>query len=220
MLVFGERRFIGAPFESEGELEQVVVANSEALFGPSSLYLPKALIRTKDGFGTIPDGFAIDLAARRWFVVEVELSTHSVWNHIAPQVAKQIIAAMTPASRQLLIDLVVEKVQTEVAWLDKFADEEIEIINIRQVLGEILATRPTVGMPIDAISTDLREWSATLNVVVNLWIVRKFVEFGHAEHILYEFPEEFRPALDTGEPASDNLGQARYDATLSDLVDL
>ena len=75
MLILGDRKFIEAAFESEEELERNVVANSEYLFGPASLYFPKTLIRTKDGFGTIPDGFAIDLDARRWFVVEAELGS-------------------------------------------------------------------------------------------------------------------------------------------------
>ena len=38
------------------------------------------------------------------------------------------------------------------------------------------------------------------------------MEFDHPEHVLYEFPEEFRPEVDTGPD------KARYDATLSDLV--
>lgn len=218
MLILSDRKFIDATFDSEQELEQVVVANSEYLFGPSSLYFPKALIRTKDGFGTIPDGFVIDLATRRWFVVEVELAKHNVWSHIAPQVAKQIIAAMNPASRQLLIDLIVDKVREDTATMEKFTDEEIEIIDIRRVLGEILETNPTVGMPIDSISSDLREWASTLRVSVKLWIVRKHVEFGHPERVLYEIPEEFRPALDTEQETLDASQHARYEVTVSDLI--
>ena len=219
MLIFGNRKFINTPFNSEDELERVVVANSEYLFGPSSLYFPKALIRTKDGFGTIPDGFVIDLAARRWFIVEAELAKHSVWNHIAPQVAKQIIAAMNPASRQLLVDLIVEKVQGDTAAKEKFTDEGIEDINIRRVLGDILEGNPTIGMPIDAISSDLQEWASTLKVSVILWIVRKHVEFGQPDQILYEIPEEFRPALDTGDAPDDKARQARYEVTIFDLID-
>jgi hypothetical protein len=218
VLILGDRKFIEATFDSEEELEQVVIANSEYLFGPSSLYFPKALIRTKDGFGTIPDGFVIDLATRRWFVVEAELGKHSVWSHIAPQVAKQIIAAMNPSSRQLLIDLIVEKVREDPTAMEKFTDEGIEVINIRRVLGEILEANPTVGMPIDMISSDLREWASTLKVNVKLWIVRKHVEFGYPERVLYEIPEEFRPALDTEEGESETTQQARYDVTLSDLI--
>ncbi|MBA4186936.1 MAG: hypothetical protein C0467_02855 [Planctomycetaceae bacterium] len=218
MLILDDRKFIEAAFNSEDELERVVIANSEYLFGPSSLYFPKTLIKTKDGFGTIPDGFVVDLAARRWFIVEAELAKHSVWSHIAPQVAKQIIAAMNPASRQLLTDLIVEKVREDASAMEKFADEEIEVIDIRRVLGEILEDNPIVGMPIDAISTDLREWASTLKVSVKLWIVRKHVEFGHPEQVLYEIPEEFRPALDTEEDDPNSDLKARYDVTISDLL--
>jgi hypothetical protein len=39
----------------------ILIDNYEYIFGPSSIYLPKGLILTPDGFGTIPDGFAFDL---------------------------------------------------------------------------------------------------------------------------------------------------------------
>ncbi len=42
MLIFRETKFIKSPFQSEAELEAVVVKNYEYLFGPNSLYLPKA----------------------------------------------------------------------------------------------------------------------------------------------------------------------------------
>lgn len=218
MLIYSDKKFIEAPFDSEEELERVVIANAEYLFGPSSLFFPKALIRTEDGFGTIPDGYVIDLASRRWFVVEVELAKHSVWSHIAPQIAKQIIAARNPTSRQLLTNLIVEKVRDDVAAMERFADEGIHVIDIRQALGEILATNPIVGMPIDAISSDLREWAATLGVSVKLWIVRKHVEFGQPDNVLYEIPEEFRPTLDTADDETGSISQSRYDVSLFDLV--
>ena len=102
--------------------------------------------------------------------------------------------------------------------MDKFAEESIEVINIRRVLGEILDTSPIIGMPIDAITSDLREWASTLRVSVKLWIVRKHVEFGRPEQVLYEIPEEFRPALDTAEEDATDGEQARYDVTVADLV--
>ncbi|MSU64030.1 MAG: hypothetical protein EXS31_16830 [Pedosphaera sp.] len=57
MLIASSTRFVQAPFESEEELENVVVQNYEYIFGPSSIYLPKGKISTPDGAATIPDGF-------------------------------------------------------------------------------------------------------------------------------------------------------------------
>ena len=157
MLIHNGREFIQTPFTSEEELESVVVENAESIFGPSSIYLSRSLLRTKDGFGTIPDGFVIELSTRQWYIVEVELARHNVWSHIAPQVAKQIIAAGQAASRRLLVDEVVQMMKRDDQVAEKFAEEGIQTVDIRKVLDEILESTPVVGMPIDAISDDLRE---------------------------------------------------------------
>lgn len=220
MLVVEGRKFVLKPFDSEDELERVVVENAEYLFGPSSIYFPKSLIQTRDGAGTIPDGYVLDLERRVWYIVEAEISRHSVWSHIAPQVAKQIIAASNPISKQSLVDIAAARVRNEPDLQDRFSDEGIHTIDIRRVLGDILAKEPIVAMPIDAVKDDLKEWAATLRIPVKLWIVRKYVEFGNPECVMYEIPEEFGPVVVTGqneEQAKKEL--ARYDVTIADLID-
>jgi len=220
VIIQGKTKFIAAPFSSEKELESLVQANAELIFGPDSIYLPKALIHTADGSGTIPDGFVIDLAMRRWFIVEAELAAHSVWSHIAPQVAKQIIAATQPASRRTLAEVVVNLVKENSAFREKFDDFEIPEIDIRQVLSEIFETRPIVGIPIDEVGTDLREWAQTLRVEVKLWVVRKLVEFGNQGHVIYEIPDEYRPVLDSSPDSGEQTsGLKYYDVGLADLME-
>ena len=46
MLIFKDIKFIKSPFDSEAELEKVIIDNYEYLFGPNSIYLPKAKIKT------------------------------------------------------------------------------------------------------------------------------------------------------------------------------
>ena len=41
MLIIDDRKFVLTKFDTEDELERVVVANAEYIFGPSSIYLPK-----------------------------------------------------------------------------------------------------------------------------------------------------------------------------------
>ena len=219
MIVAGSKKFISASFNSEQELEEVVQANAEYIFGPDCLYLPKSVIRTFDGFGTIPDGFVVDLASRRWFIVEAELAAHSVWNHIAPQVAKQIIAASQPASRRKLIESVVNQVKENSNLKEKFEELRIDEIDIRQILSEIFEKRPIVGMPIDHVGEDLREWAQTLKIDVKLWLVRKLVEFGNPENVIYEIPDEFNPVLETSPDTLPTESEVRYyDVSIADLV--
>ena len=220
MIILGEKKFIEAEFENEQEIEDVVIQNTEYFFGSSSIFIPKKLIKTKDGFGTIPDGFAIDLASRSWYVVEVELVQHSVWSHIAPQIAKQMIAVVTPESRQILEEIVIQMFNESEDVKEKIKEGKIKEIDIRKVLGEILSKPPVIGMPINRISQDLREWAATLRNDVRLWLVRKHIEFGAPENIAYEIPEEYRPVLDTTEEKEKPIsGITYYDVSLADLLD-
>lgn len=220
MLIVEGRKFVLKPFDSEEELERVVVENAEYLFGPASIYFPKSLIATRDGTGTIPDGYVLDLGRRVWYIVEAEISRHSVWSHIAPQVAKQIIAASNPISKQSLVDIAADRVRNDVDLQERFNDEGIHAIDIRRVLAEILAREPIIAMPIDAVKDDLREWAATLRIPVKLWIVRKYVEFGRPEVVMYEIPEEFGPIVDTGVNEEESKSElARYDVTIADLID-
>jgi len=219
MLLIDNRKFVVTAFDNEDEIERVAIENTEYIFGPSSIYFPKRLIRTVDGAGTIPDGYVIDLDGRRWYIVEAELSHHSVWNHIAPQVAKQIIAANNPATKQRLIEFVIDQVRDDVTLQDKFAEQDIETIDYRRVLNEILQTDPIIGMPIDGIKNDLREWAETLRVDVRLWLIRKYVEFDNPQNIAYEIPEEFRPAIITTRDKTSDSSIAQYDVSINDLID-
>lgn len=219
MLLLDSRKFVSVAFDNEDEIERVTIENAEYIFGPSSIYFPKKLIRTPDGTGTIPDGYVIDLESRIWYIVEAELAHHSVWSHIAPQVAKQIIASNTQETKQRLIEFVIDQVRDDELLQEKFADQKIEQIDYRRVLNEILQTDPIIGMPIDAIKNDLREWAATLCVDVRLWLIRKYAEFNNPENIAYEIPEEFRPAIISNRVENAERSNARYDVSIGDLVD-
>ena len=94
-------------------------------------------------------------------------------------------------------------------------------INVRQVLGDILETDPIIGVPIDGVTNDLRDWARTLKYKVKLWLVTKFVEFNNPQNIVFEFPEEFKPELDTEQEAEEqdtNREINRYDVEIIDLI--
>ena len=221
MLIFKESKFIKSPFNSEAELEKVVVDNYEYLFGPDSFYLPKTLIKTADGAGTIPDGFAIDIGERKWYVVEAELGHHDVWNHIAKQVSKQIVASLQLTTKQKLEDISAEMYERDDYTKEKFTALGIKSVNVRKVIRDILQEDPIIGIPIDVIPNDLKEWARQQRHKVKLWIVSKFVELNNSTNVVYEFPEEFKPELDTEQEAEQpaiNTEISRFDVEITDLL--
>lgn len=220
MLIINNTQFIEAEFDSEEELEDVVIENYEQIFGPSSIFLPKKLIKTSDGSGTIPDGFAIDLESRVWYLVEAELAKHSVWSHIAPQVSKQVIAAAQHESRKQIIELAIAQYEVQENTQEKFRDLSIREIHVRAVLNEILEKDPIIAIPIDKISNDLKQWTDTLKFQVKLWLISKFVQFGNKSNVGYQFPDEYRPNFDTTElKENGNRKIAYYDIAIKDLID-
>lgn len=220
MIILEDKKLIDAKFTDEQEVEGLIMLNSEHFFGPSSIFVSKKKIKTKDGFGTIPDGFAVDLSTRIWYIVEAELSHHNVWTHIAPQVTKQLLAAGRPETRQLLTEILVEMVNEDSSTKEKFDDESIKEIDIRKVLGEIFEKAPIIGMPIDAVTNDLRDWAATLKNDVKLWIVRKYVQFGNPKIVAYDIPEEYRPVFDTTDrELPPKSGIKTYDVSITDLME-
>lgn len=221
MLILNDKKFIKAPFINENELEGVVVNNYEYLFGPDSFYLPKTKIKTADGAGTIPDGFAIDLGQKKWYIVEAELGHHDVWNHIAKQVSKQIVASLQLLTKRNLEDISVDLYNQDDYLKEKFTDLGITSVDVRKVIRDILETDPIIGIPIDHIPNDLKDWARQQRHNVKLWIVNKFIEFNNSTNVIYEFPEEFKPIIDTEEesqPATANTEITRYDVELIDLL--
>ena len=193
MLIFKEKNFIQTPFDNEEELENVVIENYEYIFGPNSFYLPKKLIKTADGTGTIPDGFAIDLENQKWFIVEAELLKHSVWSHIAPQVSKQIIASQQADSKKTIALLAIEAIKKSP---EKLEDINVDVFKLGILLNEILEKPPIIGLPIDNTSNDLENWANTLSIFGSS---KKYQEIGNKKNIIYELPEEYKPFIDTEE---------------------
>ncbi len=216
MLLFGDREFVPSEFASEQELEDLVLDNAERIFGPWSLPLAKAKLRTEGGSGTIPDAYVVDLETRSWYLVEVELARHGVWRHIAPQVAKQLTASATAQSRQQLAELAFESFKKEPELLANIGDLGIKSIDLRQEIGRIFERQPIVAIPIDTIKPDLEQWAETLKADVRLWEIQKFSEFGAPSNLIYRLPEEFAPTFAT---QADAPGPVHYGVTLSDLLE-
>ena len=219
MLIVDDRRFITTPFRDEDEIENVVLKNYEDIFGPDTILLPKRLIKSPGGSGTIPDAFVVDLLQQQWFIVEVELSVHDVWRHIAPQVAKQLVAATTADTRGTLVETVVDLFKEDASVRAKFDDRGIAEIDVRGIVAQIFDADPIVAIPIDTIGKDLKLWADQLKVEVRLWTIRKLVDFEDQSRVAYEIPDEFRPTVDTRRGTGGLSGITTYDVSLADLID-
>jgi hypothetical protein len=197
MLVSDNERFVRADFENEAEIERVVQQFASHLFGDNSIYLPQARISTHGGVGTIPDAVVIDVASEEWYVVEAERGVHGTWQHIAPQVSKQLAAVRTEATKERILDLALRQVKEKGEVRQMLAELGIEDIAIHQRLLEILRKEPTIAIPIDFVPKDLTEWIVTLRNRAKIWIIEKYVSVDDPTQVLYSIPDESLPTIST-----------------------
>jgi hypothetical protein len=139
------RTFIEEGFRNEAEIEQVFFEHYQVLLGANVVLLPKSGIQTTGGAGTIPDAYAFDLDNNTWYLIEVELLHHGVWQHIVRQVSMQLTAARDSRSQEKILDKAVELYERDERIRGIVQEKEIKEIHLRKRLGDILKKEPLIG---------------------------------------------------------------------------
>lgn len=95
--------------ENETTLEKALQSNYEHIFGPDSFYFDlKSKVRSRSGIGSIPDGYVIFFDPDpnpKWAILEVELASHPIYDHLIPQLTKFNRALEDSPTRRKLMDL-------------------------------------------------------------------------------------------------------------------
>jgi hypothetical protein len=205
MLINDQKQYARAPFRDEAEIESVVQRFAEQLFGSAIIYLPQARIRTAGGRGTVPDAIVIDVESSEWYIVEAERSVHGTWEHIAPQVSRQLAAVVSPETLSGVLRLALEAVSSDAELKEAFRNLGVTELAIHGHIERILRRPPTIAIPIDGIPRDLQEWIVTLRTNVKLWVIEKFVSVFDDQDTLYLLPDENQPTLSTTQRAGSDL---------------
>ena len=66
------------------------------------------------GIGSIPDAYVIDLSKRELYIVEIELSSHPVYDHIVKQLTKFINGIENPHTRNQIINMLYEEINRDI----------------------------------------------------------------------------------------------------------
>lgn len=174
-------------FSSEEEVENVVLDNFKLLFGDYSILLPKSLITTNGGKGTIPDGIIVNFEAKQWYILEVERGIHGTWEHIAPQIVKQITAMANDETKNKITENCIKEINKKDGFIDLLSDIEIPAINIHGEINRILKKDPIVSLPIDLIPNDLEDWAKSMRVAVEIRLIEKYSDLNG--NILFNIPD-------------------------------
>lgn len=148
-------RYIEYQYKNESEIEEMIFEHSKKIFGEDSLLLAKRKIRAISGIGTIPDAFVLSLGDKKWYLVEVELKNHPLYEHIVPQISKFNTAIKNSDSQKKLIKMIYEEIKDDPQKNLIFQLKQIK--EVFKYITEILESKPQIIILIDGKNDELEE---------------------------------------------------------------
>ncbi len=150
---------------NEHELEQYVSDNSKRIFGENSFYFNKKnLIETKSGTGTIPDAYVIVISDKpTWYIVEVELSTHSVYDHMIPQLGKFIASLSNETTKRDIVQNLYNYIRADPILKATF-QQKIGEADMHKFLDELISTDYNLAIIIDKRISGLEDVGKALKI--------------------------------------------------------
>ena len=110
----------------EEQLEKIVQEHAADIFGKDSLYFNvKKKIKSKAGVASIPDGYLVCFSDPPiWYIIEIELSIHPVFNHIVAQANRFLNGIKNQSSLRQILTALDEEIEDNPV-LEKFIADRI-----------------------------------------------------------------------------------------------
>jgi len=165
MLIVDNVQYTLYSTSNEDELETFVEKQAERIFGQDSLYFSvKTKLKSLGGVGSIPDAYAITLTKpQNWFLVEIELSSHSLFNHIVPQLNKFVQGLNDPNSRRNIVEALYNEIKNDPV-LEAIVKEKIGSGEIFRFLSSTIDKPPILIVIIDEKTRELEEACSSIPI--------------------------------------------------------
>ena len=223
LLIDGVKYELWTP-PNEDEFEQRVKEHAQDIFGEHSIYLDrKQKLKSLSGIGSIPDGYVIVFGdSPEWHIVEVELSSHPLHDHIVSQVGRFIGGISNPNIQRVIVNAIDEQIKRD-AFLMLRLRKAIEPVEIHRFLADLVSKQPIITIIIEKETEELGE---ALNILRYPQI--KVVEFktfrregAEAVHVhlfepLYKLPPKSEPPIEIPKASSRNQ---LYQQFFSELIE-
>jgi len=147
-------RYLLHHYKNEPELENLVKEHIEFIFGNNSLFFEKSKIKSEAGIGSIPDGFIFLPFEQKWYVVEIELSQHPLYEHIVPQISRFNSAIKNPTTKRKIIDAFEEEIENNPNLNYKYKNIGIKKERYK-LLTEVININPEIVIIIDKKTKEL-----------------------------------------------------------------
>ena len=149
LIVDGVKYKLFKPGNEEKEFHPMVRQNSKEIFGKDSLYFDvKHILKTSSGIGSIPDAYVISPSQQQWYVVENELSSHPVYDHIVNQLTRFINGVENKNTRDQIIEMLYGAIN-ENAEMRAILQKSIGSVDVHHFLTKLIKEPTRIVIVID-----------------------------------------------------------------------
>jgi len=177
LVIDGVKYNLWIPKDEEKEFHPMVREHSKEIFGEDSIYFDlKYKLRSKSGIAAIPDAYVINLSKpSEWYIIENELASHEVYDHIVPQVSKFVDSIEELETQKSIVDALDNEINQ-----NKVLKEHIEKMTGQDTfrfLSKLISRPPRIVIVINEVVPEIERANKSLKRLANTEIVefRTFV---------------------------------------------
>lgn len=170
--------------ENEAALEMAIQSNCEHIFGPDSFYFDKKkMIKSRAGVASIPDSYVIFFdPTPKWCILEVELASHPIYDHLIPQLTKFNRGIEDSSTRKKLVELFYSTFNED-ELLKARLKQQIKTGEIYKFLSDLISEQPLIVIAIDQHTDELLEALRDIRGQVRILEFRIFHREGISDQI-------------------------------------
>lgn len=183
ILIDGVKYILKNP-DSEDDLEKIIEKNYKYIFGEDSFYFNfKRKLKSKSGIGSIPDGYLIIFNnIPEWYILEVELASHPLYDHIIPQLTKFNRGIESVSTKKSLIDMFYDEIKTN-PILEARVKEKIGSGEVYKFISDLISVKPSIIIVINERTSELEEAIRDIRGDVKILEFKIFRREGISEEI-------------------------------------
>jgi len=169
-------------YEKESELEDDVSKNLTTIFGDNCLFCPKIKLKSYSNMvGGIPDGLLLDFNKEKMYIVEIELGTHDLYEHITPQMTRFKRLFQNPRVRENIVEMFYNLVKSKKDLIEKIRSKNEEVY--RYLKNIVDSSKTNLILVIDVLDEE-KETIAKEDLNVN--IIVEFKKYKKSDKNAYK----------------------------------
>jgi uncharacterized protein YuzB (UPF0349 family) len=157
ILIDGVRYRLWVPEKEVEEFHPIIKEHYKDIFGDNTIFIEGSKLKAETGIGSVPDGFVIEISKRpKWYIIEIELSTHELYNHIVNQVGRFITGVKNTETQQKIIENIYNYLEDNKILKAKF-EEITKTGEIHKYISDLIKKPPILVIVIEERTKGLDE---------------------------------------------------------------